>query len=120
MTGNHKDLLASDPIEELTPGGHGLFRREVEGWVPVGLLQMDRIENRIGDVKQLLAARRNSQRHVAWCMAWCRNGLDTRQDFRFTLNQIELALDRREVLACDRKHELSEVFLHLKLCQVGL
>ncbi|MFQ6115834.1 MAG: hypothetical protein ACE5NG_17375 [bacterium] len=73
MKGKYQGLLSRSPVEELTSGGYDLVGRKVDGRVPVGIVQMDRMEHCIGDVQELFAARGNSQRHVGWCVPGCRN-----------------------------------------------
>ena len=82
MTSNHSAPFVSKPVKEMTPGSHSLIRNEVKSWVPAGMLQMNWIESRIGNLEELLAARRNNQRHVIRCVSWCRKGLGI-QDTHF-------------------------------------
>ena len=48
--------VGRSPIEELAPGARGLIREEVKNWMPIGMLQVDRVEHGISDVQQLLFA----------------------------------------------------------------
>ena len=71
-----------------------------------GLLHVDGMDRRVGDVQQLCIARRDGNGHVARRVAGSRHGADSRHDLLFTIHEIELALDRREFLAGERKHAL--------------
>lgn len=59
MKGEYQGLISCSPMEELTPGAHGLFGPKVDKGVPVGIFQMDGMERRIGAVQKLFAARGN-------------------------------------------------------------
>ena len=41
----YQRVLSYRPIQKLTPGGHNLFRRGFNVDIPVGLLQMDRVDD---------------------------------------------------------------------------
>ena len=56
---------------------------------------------------------------MAWCVAGRRDGPDAGHDLRFMVDELDLALNRREVVACGRYEEFFDVFVSLQLRQVG-
>ncbi|MBE0516908.1 MAG: hypothetical protein IBX41_05895 [Methanophagales archaeon] len=75
---------------------------------------MDGMEHHIGDAEQLLAPRGNGQCHVTGCVAKRCEGADTGHNFRFMVNEVELALDWWEVVVCERVEEFFGVFINLQ------
>ena len=53
-----------------------------------------------------------SNGHLAWSVSRSRDDADSRHDLRFTLNQIELVSERREVVPRTRDQVLSKRLAH--------
>src|SRR3712207_4998265 len=104
MIREYRRALGSGPVQELTPSGRSLLRLKIEARIPLRLAQVDQMNHRIGEVKRLLFSGGNEQRHVAWRMPGRRDSVNTRHDLRLALDYVDLALDRRETIACEHAH----------------
>ena len=81
---------------------------------------MDWMEYRINEAQQLFPIRGNSKCYMAGRMAGCRDCLDAGDDFAFTVDKIELILDRGKVLCRELKKSLFEMVGHFECRKVGV
>ena len=89
MAGDQSRVFRLDPVEHLFPdlGGHFLVHVKRHG--PVGLRDLGRMAGHVAQNQCPLPSRHDGQTHVAWGMAWARDGRDFARQRAFTREKIE-------------------------------
>ena len=89
MAGDQSRVFRLDPVEHLLPdlGGHFLVHVKRHG--PVGLRDLGRMAGHVAQNQRPLPSRHDGQTHMAWGMAWARDGRDFARQRAFTREKIE-------------------------------
>jgi hypothetical protein len=95
MMGEDQGVLLCRQVEDPVFAGEGLLGKHVEDRGPFRMLQVKRVEHRVGDVQQLLTFRGDGQRDVSWCVSEGGNSANTGHDLGGVLDE-ERWMDTRD------------------------
>ena len=79
-------------IEDSMLAGGGLLGKYVENWNPFRMLQVKRVEHRVGDVQQSLSVRDDGQRDVSRRVSGRGNSPNTGHDLGGVFDQGQMLL----------------------------
>ena len=102
--------LRCGAVKEGAPRPGGTILVEVENGLPTGVFEMNWVEHNVRHGEQLRAARGDDESHLARRVSWRGNGVDSRNDLCFPLEELDLSLDRRQGLA----RRVDQKRLHLR------
>jgi hypothetical protein len=102
MEGVHQRPVGGGPIKQPPLRGQRPLGEDVKNGTPVWFLQMDRMQRRIGQVEQLVAGGSDGQGYLSWRMAGRGDGVDAGYDLFLSVDEIEVAPDRRQAPARER------------------
>ena len=113
MKGVHQSVLVSGTPEEFASGGRNLVRMALILTGPIRLVYIDGMQHRIGNAQKSFAVRTNSHCHMAWSVPGSRDGADTGNDFRFSIDEFEPTSYPRKIVARARNQYLfNRLFMH--------
>ena len=111
MRSEDHHLLNRGLAQQTPTRDHGLIDQQIERGHPIGLFDVQRMDDGVGQGQQLLAARVNRERHLAGRVARRVHGHDAGHDLVTRIDKVQQRLDGRQIGACAGQHHGDEVIV---------